>query len=229
MLHTAGLRISSHDTPLRYRLLGLIVNPTIAYLLLTAGLIGLAIELFSPGAIVPGVVGLISLLLGLYGTAQLPVTFAGIALLAVAIGLFVAEAHVYSHGVLGAGGIVALVFAGLLLFDTGGGGSGVAAPAAIAIGLILGALLLFVIQRAVRARSEPVRTGYEELVGEIAEVRSPLDPEGQVFVEGALWRARRSGDDEPIAAGGRVRVDAVEGLTLLVSPAPADDADQGAS
>jgi membrane-bound serine protease (ClpP class) len=229
VLHTAGLRISSHDTPLRYRLLALIVNPTIAYLLLTAGLIGLAIELFSPGAIVPGVVGLISLLLGLYGTAQLPVTFAGIALLVVAIGLFVAEAHVYSHGVLGAGGIVALVFAGLLLFDTGSGGGGVAAPAAIAIGLILGALLLFVIQRAARARSEPVRTGYEELVGEIAEVRAPLDPEGQVFVEGALWRARASDEGEAIAPGGRVRVDAVEGLTLLVSPAPADDADQGAS
>jgi membrane-bound serine protease (ClpP class) len=228
VLHTAGLRISSHDTPLRYRLLALIVNPTIAYLLLTAGLIGLAIELFSPGAIVPGVVGLISLLLGLYGTAQLPVTIAGIALLIVAIGLFVAEAHVYSHGVLGAGGIVALVFAGLLLFDTGGGGSGVAAPAAIAIGLILGALLLFAIQRAARARSEPIRTGHEELVGELAEARSPLNPEGQVFVSGALWRARAGDDGEPIAAGGRVRVDAVEGLTLLVSPAPAKDAEQGA-
>jgi membrane-bound serine protease (ClpP class) len=228
VLHTAGLRISDHDTPLRYRLLELIVNPTIAYLLLAAGLIGLAIELFSPGAIVPGVVGLISLLLGLYGTAQLPVTFAGIALLLVAIALFVAEAHVNSNGVLGAGGIVALVFSGLLLFDTGGGGSGVAAPAAIAIGLVLGALLLFVIQRAARARSEPVRTGHEELVGEIAEVRSPLDPEGQVFVSGALWRARVGGDDGPIPTGGRVRVDAVEGLTLVVSPAPADDPDQGA-
>ena len=152
VLDTAGLPVSSHDTPLRYQLLALIVNPTIAYLLLTAGLIGLGIELFSPGAIVPGVVGVISLLLGLYGTAQLPVTFAGIALFSVAIGLFIAEAHVYSHGVLGAGGIVALVFAGLLLFDTGSGGGGVAPPAAIAIGLILGAALLFAIQRAARAR-----------------------------------------------------------------------------
>ncbi len=229
VLDTAGLRISSHDTPLPYRLLALIVNPTIAYLLLTVGLIGLGIELFSPGAIVPGVAGVISLLLGLYGTAQLPVTFAGIALLVVAIGLFVAEAHVYSHGVLGAGGIVALVFAGLLLFDTSEGGGGVAAPAAIAIGLILGALLLFAIQRAARARAEPIRTGHEEMVGELAEVRSPLDPEGQVFAEGALWRARASHAGEPIAAGGRVRVDAVEGLTLLVSPAPAEQADQGAS
>ena len=229
VLDTAGLPVSSHDTPLRYQLLALIVNPTIAYLLLTAGLIGLGIELFSPGAIVPGVVGMISLLLGLYGTAQLPVTFAGIALLLVAIGLFIAEAHVYSHGVLGAGGIVALVFAGLLLFDTGSGGGGVAPPAAIAIGLILGAALLFAIQRAARARLEPIRTGYEELVGELAEVRSPLDPEGQVFVEGALWRARAGHGGEPIATGGRVRVDAVDGLTLLVSPAPADQADQGAS
>ena len=152
MLDTAGLRISSHDTPLQYQLLALIVNPTIAYLLLTVGLIGLGIELFSPGAIVPGVVGLISLLLGLYGTAQLPVTFAGVALLAVAIGLFIAEAHVYSHGVLGAGGIVALVFAGLLLFDTGGGGQGVAPPAAIGIGAAAGRAP--VIRRSTRRQGE---------------------------------------------------------------------------
>ncbi len=229
VLDTAGLRISSHDTPLQYQLLALIVNPTIAYLLLTVGLIGLGIELFSPGAIVPGVVGTISLLLGLYGTAQLPVTIAGVALLAVAIGLFVAEAHVYSHGVLGAGGIVALVFAGLLLFDTGSGGRGVSAPAAIAIGLILGALLLFVVQRAARARLEPIRTGYEELVGEVGEVRSPLDPEGQVFVEGALWRARPIRDRDRIAPGGRVRVDSVDGLTLLVSSEPAEEEEKGAS
>ena len=90
-------------------------------------------------------------------------------------------------------------------------------------------MLLFAIQRAAKARAEPVRTGFEELVGEIAEVRSPLDPQGQVFVSGALWRARASRDGEPIASGGRVRVDAVEGLTLLVSPAPAEQADQGAS
>ena len=228
VLHTAGLRISSHDTPLRYRLLALIVNPTIAYLLLTAGLIGLAIELFSPGAIVPGVVGLISLLLGLYGTAQLPVTFAGIALLVVAIGLFIAEAHVYSHGVLGAGGIVALVFAGLLLFDTGGGGQSVTPVAAIGVGLLLGGLLLFAVQRAARARMEPIRAGYEELVGRTAEVRSQLDPEGQVFISGALWRARLSEGDERVRPGGRVRVESVDGLTLLVSPS-ATGSEQGES
>ncbi|MFN8161944.1 MAG: nodulation protein NfeD [Solirubrobacterales bacterium] len=225
VLRTAGLPIESHDTPLRYQLLGLLVNPTIAYLLLTVGLIGLGIELFSPGAVVPGVVGAISLLLGLYGTAQLPVNVAGVALLALAVALFVAEAHVYSHGVLAAGGIVALVLSGLLLFDAGGA-PGVSVPAVIAIGTVLGLLLALVISRVARARREPVRTGSEELVGEIGEVRSRLDPEGQVFVEGALWRARLAERSGPLPAGGRVRVEAVEGLTLVV--VPAGEADEGA-
>src|SRR4051812_19676570 len=91
ILHTADLQISSHDMPLQYELLQIIVNPTVAFLLLTAGLIGLAIEIFSPGAILPGTLGVISFVLGLYGTAQLPVTAAGVILLVVAIGLMIAE------------------------------------------------------------------------------------------------------------------------------------------
>ncbi len=231
VLDTSGLRIESHDLPLQYQLLGLIVNPTIAYLLLTVGLIGLGIELFSPGAILPGVLGLISLLLGLYGTAQLPVTIAGVALLLVAIGLFIAEGHINSHGVLGAGAIVALVFAGLLLYDTSGGGSGVSVPVVVGVGLLAGALILLVIQRVARTRLEPIRTGFEELIGEVGEARSPLDPEGQVFVEGTLWRARVADGRGRVAAGGRVRVDAVEGLTLLVNPdsAQTSEADEGVS
>jgi membrane-bound serine protease (ClpP class) len=229
-LHTAGLAIDSHDMPLQYELLQLVVNPTIAFLLVTVGLIGLGIEIFSPGLIVPGALGAISLLLGLYGTAQLPVTFAGVALLVLAIVLIVAEAHLGTHGILGIGGVIALVFSGLLLFN-GGEGADVSKPVVIGAGLLLGGLLAFVASRAVQTRRLPARTGYEELLGQLAEVREPLDPAGQVFLEGALWQARLGDGQGPVPVGDRVRVEAVDGLTLVVSPVRAGRAasEEGAS
>src|SRR5918996_5929638 len=117
-LQTAGLRIESHDMPLQYDILQLLVNPTIAFLLLSVGLLGIAIEIFNPGLIAPGTLGAISFILGLYGTAQLPVTAAGLLLLVAAIALFIAEGHLATHGALGAAGVVALIFSGLILYDT---------------------------------------------------------------------------------------------------------------
>jgi membrane-bound serine protease (ClpP class) len=229
LLHTAGLRIEHHDIPLQYEILQILVNPTIAFLLLTVGLIGLGIEIFSPGAIVPGTLGVISFLLGLYGTAQLPVTAVGILLLVVAMALFIAEAHLQSHGILGLGGVVALIFSGLLLFNTNGG-FGVSVPVVIGAGAIFGVLFAFTIQRAVRARRTPVKSGYEELIGKAGEVRVPLAPEGQVFTQGALWRARQANGAEPLRAGDRVRVESVDGLTLLVRPEPGEsESEQGES
>jgi membrane-bound serine protease (ClpP class) len=230
VLRTADLRISDHDIPLQYEILQILVNPTVAFLLLSVGLLGLAIELFSPGAIAPGTLGLISFLLGLYGTAQLPVTAAGILLLALAMGLFIAEGHLNSHGVLGAGGVIALIMSGLLLYDTNAG-FGVSVPVVIVAGILLGSLLAFMVQRAVRARREPVRTGHEEMVGALAEVRVPLAPEGQVFTQGALWRARGADGVGGLRAGDRVRVESVDGLTLLVraEPQAESESEQGES
>jgi membrane-bound serine protease (ClpP class) len=217
VLHTAGLQIESHDMPLQYEILQVIVNPTVAFLLLSVGLLGLAFELFNPGVIAPGTLGLISFLLGAYGTAQLPVTAAGLLLLVLAIALFIAEAHVNSHGVLGASGVLALVLSGLLLYDTNQG-FGVSVPIVIGAGVVLGGCFAFVVQRAVQARHEPVRTGHEEMVGALAEVRVPLAPEGQVYTQGALWRARAINGAGELRTGDRVRVDSVDGLTLLVRP-----------
>jgi membrane-bound serine protease (ClpP class) len=222
VLHTAGLRIEDHDLPFQYQLLEILVNPTISYLLLTLGLVGLGIELFSPGLIAPGTIGLISLLLGLYGTAQLPVSIAGILLLVLGVGMIIAEAHLPTHGILGASGVAALIASGLLLYDTNSSAFEISVPVVIVVGLALGGLLAIAVERAVRARREPKRTGWEEMVGAIGEVRQPLDPVGQVFVEGALWRAQVSGtestDGRPIERGSRVRVESVEGLTLQVRP-----------
>ena len=227
VLHTAELQISEHDMPLQYEILQILVNPTVAFLLISVGLVGLAIELFSPGAIAPGTLGLIAFLLGAYGTAQLPVTAAGLLLLAAAIALFIAEGHLNSHGVLGVGGVIALVFSGLLLFNTNDG-FGISVPVVILTALILGGLLAFMIQRAVQARRQPVRGGHEQLIGAEAEVRVPPDPEGQVFTHGALWRARAVNGAKRLRAGDRVRVESIDGLTLLVRPEPRkEESEQG--
>jgi membrane-bound serine protease (ClpP class) len=231
-LHTAGLRIENHDMPLGYELLEILVNPNVAYLLLLIGLVGLAIELFSPGLIAPGTIGVISLLLGLYGTAQLPVTIAGVLLLVFGVALIIAEAHLPTHGILGASGVAALIAAGLVLYDTGTSAFEVSAPVIIFAGLLIGGFLAFAVERAFRARRQPARTGWEEMIGAVGEVRERLDPVGQIFVEGALWRAElappdggsdqsaggSAGDRRPLERGSRVRVASVEGLTLRVRP-----------
>lgn len=224
-LETAELEIDSHDMPLRYELLGLVVDPTIAFLLLTVGLIGLAIELFSPGLILPGALGAVSFVLGLFGGSQLPVTAAGVVLLVLAVGLIIAEGQLPSGGFLGAAGVIALVFAGLLLFNDDEGAD-VSVPVIIASAIVLGGFAAFLVDRTVKARREPVRTGREEMLGISVEVRTRLDPEGQVWAEGALWRARLADEGAaPAAPGSLVRVTDVEGLTLVVERAPAEGAE----
>jgi membrane-bound serine protease (ClpP class) len=231
-LHTDGLRIENHDMPLAYELLEILVNPNVAYLLLLIGLLGLAIELFSPGLIAPGAIGVISLLLGLYGTAQLPVTAAGVLLLVFGVAMIIAEAHLPTHGILGAAGVAALIAAGLVLYDTDTSAYEISAPVVIFAGLLIGGFLAFAVERAMRARGQPARTGWEEMIGAVGEVRESLDPVGQIFVEGALWRAELlppgagseqaaagpGTDGRPLERGSRVRVESVEGLTLRVRP-----------
>ena len=216
-LDTAGLEVSERDMPLQYELLQLIVNPNVAYLLILAGVIGLAIELFSPGLIIPGTAGLLSFVLGMYGTAQLPVTAAGVALLILGVALIVAEAHLATSGILGVVGVIALAISGLLLFDTDSEGFGISPPLVIAVAIALGGLLAFATKKVVEARRGPVATGYEELAGQEGEVRVALEPggHGQVFLSGALWQAEPA-DAGPIPVGVRVRVESVDGLTLVV-------------
>src|SRR5215218_4810191 len=226
VLDTAGLQIENHDMPFTYELLEILVNPNIAYLLILLGLIGLGIEVFSPGLIAPGTIGVISLLLGLYGSAQLPVTLTGVILLVFGIAMIIAEAHLPTHGILGASGVAALIASGLLLYDTNTSAFEISPVVVVIVGLILGGSLAFAVERAVRARRQPKRTGWEEMLGAIGEVREPLDPVGQIFVEGALWRAElrpANGDRRRLERGSRVRVESVEGLTLHVSPVGAAD------
>lgn len=221
-LQTAGLRIEREDMPFRYEVLQVLVNPTIAYLLLIVGLVGIAIEFLTPGVVAPGVLGSISLLLGLFGTAQLPVDAAGVLLILLGLGLFVAEIKIASHGVLGAGGIGALVAGGALMYDTDSPVLDVSIPAVLAATALFGGFMVFAVTKALQARRGPVQTGLDELLGAGATVRVPLDPIGQVFVQGALWRARTADPEARVPAGARVRVESVDGLTLEVRPAAAD-------
>lgn len=226
-LATAGLELSQREMPLRYDVLQILVNPNVAFLLLLVGLVGLAIELFSPGLILPGAAGAISFVLGLFGTSQLPVTAAGVLLLGLGIALLIAEAHLPTGGVLGAVGVIVLVFSGLLLFDTGEAAD-VSVPVVITVAVLAGGFLLFAGSKAVEARRAPALAGSEELIGAEGEVRQALGPVGQVFVKGALWRARvveedgASGGGASLERGARVRVESVDGLTLGVRRSEGD-------
>jgi membrane-bound serine protease (ClpP class) len=226
-LDTDGLRIERHAMPFHLEALRLLVNPSVASLLLVAGLLGLAVELFSPGAIAPGVLGAIALVLGLYGTAQLPVTAAGVLLLLLALGLLAAETQVPSGGLLGGAGIVALIAGMLLLYDTDSEAFKVSVPAAIAAGALLGGFTLFAISKGLAARRPRARGGADELLGETGVVRAELHPVGQVFLHGALWRARSADPDKSPAKGARVQVEAVDGLTLTVRQTNDNHAQEG--
>ena len=218
-LATDGLTVDERDMSFQYEVLQIIVNPNVAFLLILAGIIGLLIEVFSPGLVVPGATGLVSLVVGLFASAQLPVTAAGIVLLVVGVGLIIAETQLPTGGIMGVLGVVSLAISGLLLFDTDSDGFGVSPPLVIAIAVVFGLATLWVSRKVVEAHRGQVHTGYEELMGAEGDVRVPIDPVGQVFVRGALWRAERADGAEPIPTGDRVRVEAVEGLTLRVRPA----------
>ncbi len=141
-------------------------------------------------------------------------------LLVLALVLFVAEAHVPS-GILGILGIGALLGAGLIYRHEG---HSLPVVVIVAVALLFGGLVLFAARKVLHAyRNEPVRTGYEEMAGATAEVRSPLDPEGQVFLQGAVWHARLRGGEGPVTVGDRVRVESVDGLTLVVRPEAATE------
>jgi membrane-bound serine protease (ClpP class) len=221
-LATEGVLVERRDMPLQYEIQQFLVNPTFAYLLLLGGLLGILFEVMSPGFGGPGVIGGVALVLGLYGSAQLPVTAAGILLLLLGIGLIVAETQLPSFGVFGAGGIVALIAAGLLLYDTDTDVFDVSVPVAVTVGGVLGGFTLFAGSKAMAARHAPPRDPAHDLIGALGTVREPLDPQGQIYVQGALWRAHAA-DDRHVAAGQQVRVERVDGLTLTVQPQPEEE------
>jgi len=191
-----------------------ITDPNIAYILLSLAILGVTAEIFNPGLIFPGVSGAISGLLAFYALGMLPVNYAGILLMALALGLFIAEAFTPTFGLLTAGGVTSLVTGSLILFK-GGPLFKVNVGLIIGIALLFAAFLAFVIQRIVTAHKRQATTGREELVGKSASVRTPLEPKGKVFFEGELWTAVI--DEGSAKPGDEVVIRSFDGLKLFVS------------
>jgi len=216
-LHTASAAVRPFAvSPLR-ALLGVIADPNITYLLLGLGSLGLLFEMMHPGAVLPGVVGAICVVLAFYGLSVLPVNYAGVALILLAVLFFILEIKVTSYGMLGVAGIACLVLGSLMLFKTPEPAlrvSGELIAMVAAFSLLVVGFLAFM---ALRAQRLPVRTGVEGLIHEIGVARSPLNPGGKVFVHGEIWDAVA---DEPVAVGESVEVVAVRNLTLAVRHRP---------
>jgi membrane-bound serine protease (ClpP class) len=212
-LETANLEVLAAPPDWRTRLLALVTNPNVAFILMLIGVYGLIFEFLSPGAVAPGLVGTISLLVALYALAFVPINYAGAALLLFGVALMIAEAHIGAFGALGIGGIAAFVVGALMMFPARAPGStlsgGVVAGAAIGSAV----LLLFVLAALLHSRKRPVVTGSEALIGAEGEAVTWQGGEGRVRVKGEIWLAR---SDASLAAGNRVKIVGRDGLVLLV-------------
>jgi membrane-bound serine protease (ClpP class) len=215
-LRTAGLVLHELEPDWRTNLLSLITNPNVAYLLMLIGIYGLLLEGYNPGAIVPGVVGAICLLLALFAFQVLSVNYAGLALIALGVLLIVAESFAPSFGALGLGGIVAFVIGSVMLLDKDVPGFSIAWQMIAAMALAGALVLLAIVSFAVRARRRPVVSGVEGLLREVAEATEDFERHGMVRVQGELWKAVSR---EPVRAGQRLRIRKVDGLTVEVEPA----------
>ena len=198
--------------------LKLISDPNIAFLLLSLGALALVMEFVVPGHIGPGVFGVIALVLAFFALGTLPVNWAGVALIGLAFVLFALEIYVSGFGVLAVGGLIALIFGGLILTSSNDSDFQVNRWLLIGISIFIAAFFFSIVSALLRTRRAPPYMGTQALVGRVAVARTALDPEGFVFFEGARWMA--TADDAPVAQGERVRVTSVEGLKLTVRREP---------
>ncbi len=212
-LRTRGVEQRTIDPGWQYRVLRAVSNPNIAYILLMIGLAGLYFELSQPGAILPGVIGAISLIMALYALQTLPVNFAGVLLILLAVIFFILEISVVSYGMLSIAGAVSLLLGSLMLFRVPGESTRIAYSVLIPTVLTVSGFFVAVTSLAVRAHRIRPQTGTEALVGMVGEVIRDLTPEGKVFVSGELWNAVA---DENIPAGRKVEVVSVDSLKLKV-------------
>ncbi|MGH8015631.1 MAG: NfeD family protein, partial [Candidatus Zixiibacteriota bacterium] len=192
-----------------HKILDIITQPDVAFILMSIGGLGIILELYNPGSIFPGVVGAIALILAFYSFQTLPINYAGLALILLAAILFIAEIKVVSHGLLTVGGVISLFLGGLMLIDTVDPSLRISKSVLISVVLFVGVVVFLVFRLVYKASRHRPFTGSEGMVGRIGEMRSG----GFVFVEGALWKAE---SDEPLEAGSKVEVVAVSDLLLKV-------------
>lgn len=212
--------VGSVDMTGRERFLSWVVDPDVFFILLIAGVLGLYTEFTHPGVFAPGVIGGICLVLALFAMHLLPINVAGLALIALALALFVLEAKFPTHGILGVGGVVSMVLGALVLIRTPMTGMGVSLSAALGVAIPFAIIVIILMRLVLRSRNWKQTTGREELIGEVGEVTEPTPATGgvgMVRVHGELWRAAVHGN-QSLTVGTRVRVKGVQGLTLEVEP-----------
>jgi membrane-bound serine protease (ClpP class) len=215
-LHVAGKPVVAYEMTLKERLLSTIMDPNVAFILFALGGLALWAEFNHPGAVLPGVVGLISIILAAFALNLLPTRFAALGLLLAAFLLFALEAKFATHGVLGIGGVISMIIGALFLVDGPIPEMRVHLLTALSVSIPLGVIAIFLMGLVLKARRNRVTTGSEGMIGEIGVARTLLGPEGTVFVHGEIWNAVAKA---PLAEGARIRVAAVNGLRLMVEAA----------
>jgi len=214
-LRLRDARIEPYLMSTREKFLSRVADPNIAFILGALGMLCLYIEFTHPGLVAPGVVGAIALILALFAFHLLPINYAGVILILLALALFVLEAKAATHGVLAAGGAVAMVVGSLILVDSPWPGARIRLATALSVTLPLAAIVILLVRAALLAKRRKAVTGEAGMIGSVGVARTDLQPQGKVVVHGELWDARAR---VHVPAGARVRVTLVEGLTLEVEP-----------
>jgi membrane-bound serine protease (ClpP class) len=213
-LHTANAELVTVKPGFFTRLLNTLIDPNIITLLFLAGIAGIGYEIFHPGVVLPGALGAVALVTALFGFSVLPISWAGLALLLLGLGLLVIDAHVTSHGALTVAGLISLVVGALMLFRNAPSPYHANAPLLISLAIVLGGAWAFALTKAVGVRRMPVAVGTHQMVGEVGEYRGA----GMVYVNGELWQVRTP-EGQSLRQGQKVQVDHVDpGLVLDVHP-----------
>jgi membrane-bound serine protease (ClpP class) len=215
-LATAGLQIVTVPPNWRTKLLAIATNPNVALILMLIGIYGPLFEFLNPGAVVPGLIGAISLLVALYALHLLPVNYSGAALLLLGVGLMIAEAHIGAFGVIGVGGIIAFVIGAIMMFPPGAPGFQLSPAVAAGAVIVSASLFLLVLSMLFRSRKRLVVTGKEALLGAEGEALDWRGEDGRVRIKGEIWRARAA---KTLPPGTRVKVVDRDGLVLVVESA----------
>jgi len=215
ILNTAGMIVEEMRPDWRSRLLGIIGDPNVAYILMLVGIYGLIYEFANPGMVLPGVAGAISLMLALFAFQVMPINYAGMGLIILGIAFMIGEALVPSFGSLGVGGLIAFVIGSVILIDTNVPGYGISPALIAAVSLTSAAFFIFVVGMAIKARRRPVVSGREEMVGGKGVVLDDFDGSGRIRIHGEVWNARSKA---PLRQGQQVRVIMMDGLILHVEP-----------
>ena len=212
-LRLAGARVDDVNPGFFTRLLNTLIDPNILTLLFLAGLAGIGYEIFHPGVVLPGALGLVALITALFGFSVLPVSWAGVILLLAGVALLVVDVHVASHGALTVAGLICLAVGAIMLFQNAPAPYHTSKPLVITVAVVLGAAWAFAVGKAWQVRYRPVEVAPEAIAGAVGEVRRG----GLVFVNGELWQARAAGGEQ-LRPGERVRVESLDGLVLTVTP-----------